>query len=143
MEVSRTGLLMRRVGAYILDMAALILTLHGLNEVGLYFGPFFQASSYLFYFLIFEWVWGGKTPGKFVFQICVINGAGGPPTFVQSLIRGITRHIEVLLGIITVFILAKSEKFQRVGDILAKTYVIPTRDLAQLRIATRSEHSPL
>jgi len=135
MEVSRTGLLMRRAGAYFIDIAVIALVLHGLNAVNLYFGGIFQASVYMLYFLAFEWLWSGKTIGKFAFRICVINSVGDAPSFVQTLIRGITRHIEALLGLITFFILARSERCQRVGDMLARTYVIPSKDLAKLRIA--------
>ncbi|MFJ4193926.1 RDD family protein [Pseudomonas sp. NPDC089534] len=137
MEVARTSLMMRRMGAYIVDMSAIVITLHGMNLVDLYFGWIFQTAVYLLYFALAEWRWSGKTPGKFVFRIAVINGAGDPPTFIQALIRGITRHIEALLGIITLFILTHSDRCQRVGDMLARTYVIPTKDLAQIQTAIR------
>jgi len=137
MEVARTPLLMRRIGAYALDMAAIVASLHGMNEADLYFGSFFQTALYLLYFPILEWCWGGKTLGKYVFRIAVINGAGNSPTFAQALIRGLTRHIEALLGLITIFIVARADRCQRVGDMLAKTYVMPNRDLARMRIAVR------
>ena len=133
MEVSRTSLIIRRLGAYILDMATIVLILHGLNQIDLYFGWPFQAALYLLYFPIFEWLWNGKTPGKFAFGVSVINGSGGTPTLVQSLVRGATRHLEAVLAIVVIFIYAHSERCQRVGDMLARTYVITSKDLAQLK----------
>ncbi|MNJ50786.1 RDD family protein [compost metagenome] len=142
MEVSRTSLLIRRLGAYIVDMAAIVLACHGLNQVDLYLGWPFQASLYLLYFPIFEWLWSGRTPGKFAFGISVINGTGGSPTLTQSLIRGATRHLEAALGIIVIFIYARSERCQRIGDMLARTYVIRSKDLAQLSACLVSENTP-
>lgn len=133
MEVSRTSLLIPRTGAYLVDMAAVVLILHGLNAAELYFGWIFQLSLYLLYIPAFEWLWNGRTPGKFALGISVINGAGGHPTLAQSLVRAITRHLEVGLFFITLFIYARSERCQRVGDMLAKTYVIPSKDLARLK----------
>jgi uncharacterized RDD family membrane protein YckC len=133
MEVARTSLLMRRIGAYVVDIATIVIALHGLNAADLYFGPFFQTTLYVFYFTILEWCWGGKTLGKYVFRIVVINDAGNTLTFAQALIRGLTRHIEAVLGLITVFVIARADRCQRVGDIFAKTYVIPIKDLAHMR----------
>ncbi|HVI40182.1 MAG TPA: RDD family protein [Anaerovoracaceae bacterium] len=138
MEVARTSLLMRRIGAYVVDIATIVIALHGLNAADLYFGPFFQTTLYVFYFTILEWCWGGKTLGKYVSRIVVINGAGNSPTFAQALVRGLTRHIEAVLGLITIFVVIRSDQCQRVGDMLAKTYVIPIKDLAQLRTVIRN-----
>lgn len=142
MEVSRTSLLIRRAGAYIVDMVTIVLILHGLNQVDLYLGWIFQAAFYLIYFPIFEWLWNGKTPGKFVFGVSVINGAGGPPTLMQCLVRGATRHIEAGLWLIAIFIYARSQRCQRIGDMLAKTYVITLKDLAQLKEHKQAEAAP-
>lgn len=133
MEVSRTSLLIRRAGAYLVDMATVVLILHGLNAANLYFGWIFQMSLYLLYIPMFEWIWKGKTPGKFAFGISVISGAGGGPTLAQSIVRGVTRPVEACLFFITVLIYARSERCQRVGDMLAKAYVITSKDLARLK----------
>lgn len=138
MEVARTSLLMRRIGAYVVDIATIVIALHGLNAADLYFGPFFQTTLYVFYFTILEWCWGGKTLGKYVFRIAVINGVGNSPTFAQALVRGLTRHIEAVLGFITIFVVIRSDQCQRVGDMLAKTYVIPIKDLARMRNVIRN-----
>jgi uncharacterized RDD family membrane protein YckC len=72
--------------------------------------------------------------GKYALGIVVISGAGGPPTLVQIVIRSATRYIEAGIGIITIFICANSSHCQRIGDILARTYVITSKDLEQMRL---------
>ncbi|AZL74509.1 RDD family protein [Pseudomonas oryziphila] len=134
MEVSRTSLLMKRIGAYIIDYGAIVLLgLWLTQQERLLFAGLELVFVYLFLYPLWEWLLKGRTPGKLVFGLTVINGAGDPPTLVQALIRGFTRHIEAPLGIITIFIYAQSARCQRVGDMLSRTYVIPTKDLALLR----------
>lgn len=134
MEVSRTSLLMKRIGAYIIDYGTIVLLgLWLANQETLLFAGLELVFVYLFLYPLCEWLFKGRTPGKYVFGLTVINGAGGPPTLVQALIRGFMRHIDVPLGIITIFIYTQSARCQRVGDMLSRTYVIPSKDLAQLR----------
>lgn len=135
MEVSRTSLLMKRIGAYIIDYGAIVvLGLWLASQTTLPLGGFELIFVHLFLYPLCEWLFKGRTPGKYVFGLTVINGAGGPPTLVQALIRGLTRLIEAPLGIITLFIYTQSARCQRVGDMLSRTYVIPTKDLAPLRV---------
>lgn len=139
MEVSRTSLLVRRIGAYIIDSGSI--TLIGLwliSQESLPFAGVELIFVYLFLYPLCEWLFQGRTPGKCVFGLVVINGAGGPPNFVQAFIRGLTRHIEAPLGIITIFIYAQSARCQRVGDMLSRTYVIPLKDLVELRSTIQS-----
>lgn len=139
MEVSRTSLLVRRIGAYVIDYGAIVLIgLWLYTQDNLPFAGFELVFVYVFLYPLCEWAFQGRTPGKYIFGLIVINGAGGPPTFVQAFIRGIARHIEAPLGIITIFIYAQSARCQRVGDMLAKTYVIPAKDLAELRTRMQS-----
>ncbi|MBO9551076.1 MAG: RDD family protein [Pseudomonas sp.] len=139
MEVSRTSLLMKRIGAFIIDYGAIVLLgLWLASQTTLLFSGFELIFVRIFLYPLCEWLFRGRTPGKFVFGLSVINGAGGPPTLVQALIRGLTRLIEVPLGIITLFIYTQSARCQRVGDMLSRTYVMPTKDLAQLRTAMQA-----
>jgi uncharacterized RDD family membrane protein YckC len=125
---------MKRIGAYIIDYGAIVLLgLWLAKQERLLFAGFELVFVYLFLYPLWEWLLKGRTPGKLVFGLTVINGAGDPPTLVQALIRGLTRHIEAPLRIITIFIYAQSARCQRVGDMLSKTYVIPTKDLALSR----------
>lgn len=134
MEVSRTTLLMKRIGAYLIDYGAIVLLgVWLVRQEALVFAGLELVFVHVFLYPLCEWLFKGRTPGKYVFGLSVINGSGGPPTLVQALIRGLTRHIEVPLGIVTVFIYAQSARCQRVGDMLSRTYVIPSKDLEGLR----------
>lgn len=136
MEVSRTSLLVRRIGAYIIDIGMItLISLWLFNQGSLPFSGVELIFVYIFLCPLCEWLFNGRTPGKYVFGITVINGAGNPPTLVQALIRGITRHVEAALGVITFYLYARSARCQRVGDMLARTYVIPSKDLARIRAA--------
>lgn len=139
MEVSRTSLLMKRLGAFIIDYGTIVLL--GLwlsSQEGLLFAEPGLFFAYLFLYPLCEWLLKGRTPGKYIFGLTVINGAGGPPTLAQALIRGLTRVVEVPLGFITIFIYTQSARCQRVGDMLSRTYVIPTKDLALLRVTMQT-----
>src|SRR5262249_51118913 len=48
------------------------------------------------YFLFFEWLWHGQTPGKRVVGIRVIHVRGTALTFYQSAVRNIVRFVDAL-----------------------------------------------
>ncbi|MEO7453439.1 MAG: RDD family protein [Fimbriimonadales bacterium] len=81
------------------------------------------------YFLLFEWLWAGLTPGKKSVGIRVIYEDGRPLDFAGSAIRNILRLADFLpllygLGITTMFI---SHKSQRLGDMAGGTLVVVQR----------------
>lgn len=136
MEVSRTSLLVRRIGAYVIDHGSIVVLMLWLfSKDSLPLAGLELIFTYIFLYPLCEWMLNGRTPGKYVFGLTVINGAGGPPTLVQALIRGFARHIEAPLCIIIFFVYTESQRCQRVGDMLSRTYVVPSKDLAQLRTA--------
>jgi uncharacterized RDD family membrane protein YckC len=83
------------------------------------------------YFVFFEWLWNGQTPGKRWLKLRVIREDGRPVTFWESFVRNLLRSLDILIppfysiGLISVFI---SEKDQRVGDMLAGTVVVRERE---------------
>ena len=90
------------------------------------------VSSVLFsgYFIIFEWLWNGQTPGKRLMKLRVIRDDGRPVVFWESLARNILRLADALpggvvpiysVGLITIFL---SKRDQRIGDLFAGTIVI-------------------
>ncbi|RAJ01666.1 putative RDD family membrane protein YckC [Chitinophaga skermanii] len=89
---------------------------------------------YMFYFLIFEWLMQGQTPGKRIIGIKVTSIMGNPPSFDQLLMRWLFRMIEnpflffflVPVAIPIVSILRSPYK-QRLGDIVANTIVIESK----------------
>ncbi len=78
------------------------------------------------YFMLFEYIWSGSTPGKRIFDVRVIRKDGRPITFVDSAIRNIVRFGDVLgdvypIGLVCMFIDAKH---RRLGDFVAGTLVV-------------------
>jgi uncharacterized RDD family membrane protein YckC len=93
------------------------------------------------YFIFFETLWNGQTPGKRVMHLRVIQVDGSSVTFVKVLIRNIARLIDALPVIYAVGILAVffSQKKQRLGDMAAGTLVIKETT----ETAPASVHFPL
>lgn len=86
---------------------------------------------YTSYFVIFETIWNGQTPGKRLFKLRVIREDGRPIRFYESLVRNLVRTaldsmpmvIVPLysIGIVSVFLSGRSK---RIGDYVAGTVVI-------------------
>jgi len=143
MEVSRTSLLVRRAAAFTVDKLMVVLLCLVMMKAGLAFDGYAYLAVFLLYFPLCEYLLQGRTPGKYLFGIIAINGAGGPPTLVQVFIRSVTRYIEASFSILVFLVFVYSRNCQRVGDMLARTYVIVSKDLDQLRLNIHSEVTPL
>src|SRR5437016_2743553 len=86
------------------------------------------------YFIFFELIWGGRTPGKRITGLQVIRDGGYPIDPYSSFVRNIVRIVDLIppmygVGIISVFI---SSEYKRLGDYAAGTLVIKTRAPASL-----------
>ncbi len=78
------------------------------------------------YFIFFEMISNGQTPGKSWIGLRVIRTDGLPITLVDSLIRNLVRLIDFLplyylIGLITMFV---SDQTRRLGDYAAGTLVV-------------------
>jgi uncharacterized RDD family membrane protein YckC len=78
------------------------------------------------YFILFEYLWSGATPGKRFQEIRVIRKDGRPLTFLDAAIRNILRFVDLLgdvypLGLLVMFLDSKS---RRLGDMAAGTLVV-------------------
>jgi uncharacterized RDD family membrane protein YckC len=81
------------------------------------------------YFLFFEALWNGQTPGKRRQGLRVVRMDGQPIGWLESSIRNILRAVDLLagmypVGIVVVFL---SRNNQRIGDYAAGTVVIVER----------------
>jgi uncharacterized RDD family membrane protein YckC len=85
------------------------------------------------YFMFFEWLWRGQTPGKRLLKLRVIREDGRPITFWEAAARNLLRIFDMMpaigvpfysVGLIAVFI---SGRDQRVGDLFAGTVVVRER----------------
>lgn len=99
----------------------------------------------LFYYLIFEIIMNGQTPGKFIFKIKVVSLEGYKPNYIQYLNRWVFRLLDtgfitlIFFGLFadwkyalvfaaanigSVIFFLNSKKEQRIGDLAANTVVI-------------------
>ena len=78
---------------------------------------------YVGYFVIFETIWQGQTPGKKRIKIRVIRENGKPVRLTQSVLRALLRPVDDIF-FIGVFFIAFAKKEQRIGDLVAGTVVI-------------------
>lgn len=85
------------------------------------------------YFIVFEWLWNGQTPGKRLLNLRVIREDGRPLTLWEAIARNLLRICDAIpgfvlpvysVGLIVIFL---SDKDQRLGDIFAGTVVIRER----------------
>lgn len=85
------------------------------------------------YFILFEWLWNGQTPGKRLMKLRVIREDGRPITLWEALARNLLRTFDAIpgvfipiysVGLITVFM---SRRDQRIGDFFAGTVVVRER----------------
>ena len=78
------------------------------------------------YFNLFEWLWNGQTPGKRLLNLRVIKVDGSPVSGVDVLLRNLSRPIDTLgpMGLIGLLMIFVSRKAQRLGDVMAQTFVI-------------------
>lgn len=82
------------------------------------------------YFTLFEAFWNGRTPGKRVARIRVIQRSGRPIGLFESMARNLVRYIDQLpgfyaVGVITMFV---TSQHQRLGDLAAGTLVVRDRE---------------
>lgn len=80
-------------------------------------------AVYTGYFVFFETLWRGQTPGKRYSKIRVIRDDGQPAGAIQAILRALIRPIDdtFFIGMLLI-ILTKREK--RLGDLIAGTLVI-------------------
>jgi uncharacterized RDD family membrane protein YckC len=82
------------------------------------------------YFTLFEAFWNGRTPGKRVARIRVIQRSGRAIGLFESMARNLVRYVDQLpffyaVGVITMF---ATKQHQRLGDLAAGTLVVRDRE---------------
>ena len=91
----------------------------------LLFGIFlaFQFLAIFFYFILFEYLWNGQTPGKRMSGIRVIQDSGRGLQLTSAILRNIVRLAELgLPPLLLVPFFTRGRR--RLGDLLAGTYVV-------------------
>lgn len=80
----------------------------------------------LLYFLLWESLWDGQSPGKAALDIRVVKLDGSKPEFSNYLIRWLLRIVDITItsGSVAVVTILMNGKGQRLGDLAAGTTVI-------------------
>ncbi len=85
------------------------------------------------YFIFFEWLWNGQTPGKKLLKLRVIREDGRPITLWEAIARNLLRICDAIpgfflpiysIGLVSIF---ASSRDQRIGDMFAGTVVVRER----------------
>ncbi|HEY1165475.1 MAG TPA: RDD family protein [Chitinophaga sp.] len=87
------------------------------------------------YFLVFEVLMRGQTPGKKAMSLKVVSMLGNPPSYSQHMIRWVFRILEspiVFWGVVPIISIARSKYNQRLGDVVAGTIVVNTKTKSTL-----------
>src|SRR5439155_7449084 len=85
------------------------------------------------YFIVFEWLWNGQTPGKRLLKLRVIRDDGRPITLWEAIARNLLRIVDAApgfllpvysIGLVVIFL---SNRDQRLGDVFAGAVVVRER----------------
>jgi uncharacterized RDD family membrane protein YckC len=95
------------------------------------------------YYIFFEILWNGQTPGKRWVGLRVIRLDGMPVTAAEVVIRNLVRLIDLMptaygVGVVTMFV---NEKSRRLGDLAAGTVVVHDRSVNTLSELGRKSNS--
>lgn len=80
-------------------------------------------AIYVGYFVFFETIWQGQTPGKKRASIRVVDDNGRPVNLLKTSLRALCRPIDDL-SFIGVFLIIFGKREKRIGDLIAGTLVI-------------------
>jgi uncharacterized RDD family membrane protein YckC len=141
----RTANLGSRIFAYLVDMVVVVAgALAGLfavtliGQAGDMVVPDWVALTlvlvllpawWLGYFIAFETLWRGRTPGKAALGLRVVTKEGAPVRFRHAAIRGLLGLVDFLIagGFFAVVFILFTKDNQRLGDLVAGTLVLRER----------------
>ncbi|HWF13140.1 MAG TPA: RDD family protein [Candidatus Acidoferrales bacterium] len=112
-----------------------------------YLGPWIAAVLIFFsfllmfgYFILFESLWNGQTPGKRLTHIRVIKDSGQPISAIDAVARNLLRLVDQLpfaygIGVLCAWI---SPQSKRLGDYVAGTVVVHEKPLENVTLQWES-----
>ncbi|MBF8283189.1 MAG: RDD protein [Anaerolineales bacterium] len=97
------------------------------------------------YYIFFEMLWNGQSPGKRWAGLRVIRTDGTPITLAESIVRNLVRIVDFLpayygVGVVTMFVNGQS---RRLGDLAAGTLVVRDRAAVTLESLAARPAAPL
>ncbi len=115
------------VGAVTLIVSSLAFGAAGIEGLGMGLTLVLWFVLSWFYGGLFEALWNGQTPGKWMMGIRVVSIEGQPITPLQAILRNILREVDAQpmwlyqVGLLSAIL---NDRFQRLGDIAAGTMVV-------------------
>ena len=77
------------------------------------------------YYVVFEGIWDGQTPGKRMMKLRVVRDGGFSVTFTASAVRNLLRAIDFIgVYFVGIVVALTNDSRKRLGDIVAGTFVI-------------------
>jgi len=131
---SRAAALAIDLGVLVAGILLLGLAYHYIDRLGgfvgsvsgtvLIFALFFAQWGY---FLLCEWFWDGRTPGKRAIGLRVVHVGGEPLSFQGSVLRNLLRIVDLQpggSGVAGAVCILANKRAQRLGDLVAGTMVV-------------------
>lgn len=96
------------------------------------------------YYVLFEMIWQGQSPGKRWLGLRVIKDGGYPIRFVDSTVRNVVRLVDFLpfYYIVGAIVMMLNRRYRRLGDLAAGTVVVKERRDVRLESLWSSRPSP-
>ncbi len=123
-----------RAAALALDLVIIVAAILAVALVFQYAGAFGRPVLYIVsffavwgYFLFFEAVWDGRTPGKRALGLRVLHDGGEPLSFQGSVLRNLIRIVDLqpgATGMAGAASILFNRRAQRLGDLVAGTIVV-------------------
>jgi uncharacterized RDD family membrane protein YckC len=78
------------------------------------------------YYVLFEVIFSGRTPGKMALRLRVVTDSGQPLGIVDSFLRNLLRAADFLPAVyaLGVLVMGRDRRFRRLGDMVAGTMVV-------------------
>jgi len=140
LDFDRAGVASRTLAMAVDGLALLVMWLLLVLSIGLVAGVggvvgalyyvLFSAALLFAWFVGFETLWHGRTPGKAALGLRVVSADGTPERFQQAFLRATVGLVDFLLipvGCIAVLSVLVSPRDQRLGDLAAGTLVVRER----------------
>lgn len=91
------------------------------------------------YYVLFEGMWDGQTPGKRIMKLRVVQDGGFSVTLGASAVRNLLRVIDALgIYLVAIVVALTNDSRKRLGDIVAGTFVV-REERTQHQLVPRAE----
>ncbi|WP_196890028.1 RDD family protein [Aureivirga sp. CE67] len=142
----------KRIGASLIDLLIIavysLVMLYLINDLNLtnnFFVITICTLPAMLFTLVYEILSNGKTPGKTILNLRVVQINGDNPTIINFILRWLLRIIDIFTAVGSVALLSVlfSKKGQRLGDFAADTTVIYEKETITLKdtLATNIEEN--